>query len=515
MTHTLIIGAGIGGLTAGALLLQAGQRVTVLEAHVYPGGCAGTFYHKKFRFDAGATLAGGFSPGGPHGRLAETLGLEWPVHPADPAWVVHLPDGRTVTQWADPQQWQQERRAAFPHAEKFWQIQEMLADVSWDISSRPFPWPPESAHDLLSLGLALRPRTLRALPYLLRTVRSLAPNQDPMFKAFLDGQLLISAQTTTENASALYGSAALDLPRRGVNHVQGGIGALADTLANWIRAHGGEVLFRQEVERIEVERGRATAVTTKKGLRLQADHILANVTPWALHRLLGEHAPASLSREIEHRPATWGAFTLYLGLDAARLPAKSASHHQIIIDPTQPLGEGNSVFISFADEKDASRSPAGTRTATLSTHTAIAPWWQLRQKDKAAYEARRDEYTNRLLRAAELAVPGLQNAAQLVLPGTPVTFEFYTRRPGGMVGGFPQTSIFRARGPHTGIGNLWLVGDSIFPGQSTAGVTLGGMRVATAVLRNTPSRFLLTTHQPMAPANGRVGGRGKRAIPRR
>ncbi|MCA9956975.1 MAG: NAD(P)-binding protein, partial [Anaerolineales bacterium] len=90
--HTLIIGAGIGGLTAGALLLKAGHRVTVLEAHVYPGGCAGTFYHQKYRFDAGATLAGGFAPGGPHARVAELLGLTWPVHPVDPAWVVHLPD---------------------------------------------------------------------------------------------------------------------------------------------------------------------------------------------------------------------------------------------------------------------------------------------------------------------------------------------------------------------------------------------------------------------------------------
>ena len=35
--HTLVVGAGVGGLTAAALLLNAGQRVTVLESHVYPG----------------------------------------------------------------------------------------------------------------------------------------------------------------------------------------------------------------------------------------------------------------------------------------------------------------------------------------------------------------------------------------------------------------------------------------------------------------------------------------------
>ena len=113
MTHTVIIGAGIGGLTAAALLLKAGQRVTVLEAHVYPGGSAGTFYHQGYRFDAGATLVGGFSEGGPHARLAQVLNLEWPVKPVDPAWVVHLPDGRSITQYSDPQVWHAERRRVF------------------------------------------------------------------------------------------------------------------------------------------------------------------------------------------------------------------------------------------------------------------------------------------------------------------------------------------------------------------------------------------------------------------
>jgi phytoene dehydrogenase-like protein len=123
------------------------------------------------------------------------------------------------------------------------------------------------------------------------------------------------------------------------------------------------------------------------------------------------------------------------------------------------------------------------RTATLSTHTAVSPWWRLRYNDKGAYEARRALYAERLLSAAERAIPGIGQAVRLCLPGTPITFATYTRRPAGMVGGFPQYSLFKVRGPRTGIPNLWLVGDSIFPGQSTAGVTLGGMRVAAAVLR--------------------------------
>ena len=483
---TIVIGAGIGGLTAAALLLRAGQRVTVLEAHVYPGGSAGTFYHKGYRFDAGATLAGGFAPGGPHARLAELLGLAWPITPVDPAWVVHLPDGRTVTQWADAAAWQEERRCAFPAAEPFWRRQERLADISWDISSRPFPWPPRSAGDLAGLALALRPRTVGALPYLTRTVADMVDGNDPHFRTFLDAQLLISAQTTADYAGALYGSAALDLPRRGVNHVHGGIGALARTLVDWLRANGGEVLYRQRVERIEVGRaGQAAIVHTTRGLSLAADVVLANVTPWALAGLLGPDAPAGLRRDVAGLQPTWGAFTLYLGLDGAALPPGLPDHHQIIVDPNRPLGEGNSVFLSLSPTDDPERAPAGMRAATLSTHTAVEPWWHLCDgPDEAAYRVRRNAYAERLLAAAERAMPRLRAAVRLCLPGTPVTFQYYTRRPMGMVGGFAQTSLFAARGPQTGIDNLWLVGDSIFPGQSTAGVTLGAMRVATEVLRS-------------------------------
>jgi phytoene dehydrogenase-like protein len=254
-------------------------------------------------------------------------------------------------------------------------------------------------------------------------------------------------------------------------------------LVRWLRDNGATVIYRQEVEAIDVQNGRAVAVRTKKGLTVACDWLLANVTPWALRALLGQNAPTSLAREVATRPATWGAFTLYLGLDEKKLPAVSPAHHQVIVDPTKPLGEGNSVFISLAEAGEDGRAPVGKRAATLSTHTAIAPWWELRRaKDEGAYLARREAYRQRLLAAAEQAIPGISAASELVLPGTPVTFAFYTRRPAGMVGGFAQASLFSVRGPATGIANLKLVGDSIFPGQSTAGVTLGALRVADQVI---------------------------------
>ncbi len=485
-TKIVVIGAGVGGLTAAALLAKAGFDVTVLEAHIYPGGCAGTFYHKGYRFDAGATVAGGFQPGGPHEIVGRMLGITWPIKRIEPAWIVHLPD-RVVTRWGADDQWRAERDEKLPELRRFWGLQEHAADVVWQFAARLPAWPPSTPADLFRLATKIRPAMIPLAPLALTTTGRWLDTlgvRDPIARLFIDGQLMISAQVTAAQANALYSSIAIDLPRSGANHVQGGIGTLARTLAASLQAQGGRILYRREVTGIEVVNGQVKRVHTNKGETYEADIVLANLTPWALVKLLGEATPAALQREVASRHSTWGAFTLYLGVPNANLANVQADHFQIIKRADQPLGEGNSVFVSLSDADDTERSPAGYRAVTLSTHTHIEPWWELRSTDPAAYEARIADYRDRLLDGAEQAIPGLRQHADLIMPGTPAAFQRFTRRPGGMVGGFAQTSLFNARGPHTGVGNLWLVGDSIFPGQSTAGVTAGALRVAAEVQRS-------------------------------
>jgi phytoene dehydrogenase-like protein len=99
-----------------------------------------------------------------------------------------------------------------------------------------------------------------------------------------------------------------------------------------------------------------------------------------------------------------------------------------------------------------------------------------------------------VLGTAEIALTGLRESANLILPGTPVTFQRFTRRAWGWVGGFPQTSLFRAWGPRLAP-NLWLVGDSIFPGQSVPAVALGGMRVARSLLKDLVPQLIAAPEQ--------------------
>ncbi|MEQ8674342.1 MAG: NAD(P)/FAD-dependent oxidoreductase [Aggregatilineales bacterium] len=491
----IIIGAGIGGLTTAALLQKAGYAVTVLEAQTYPGGCASTFYTKGYRFESGATVVGGFQPDGPHAIVGDLLDLEWRIHQHDPAWVTHLPD-RSVALTRD----NTDVLAKFPGTEKFWEQQSKIADLGWKLSAQGLPWPPRTAAELFQLvkvGLRNFPQDLRLIPFAFSSVYDWLKwhglHTNHAFVRFLDAQLLISAQTTTKNVNALYGATALDLARQGVFHVEGGIGGIAETLVERLESLGGEIQYRQRATRIEVQNGKVVGVWAKHGRRAKsedffpADFVIANTTPWNLNTLLGEHSPAGLQREAQQRSLGWGAFVLHMGIKADALPAGFPDHHQIITQMDGELGEGRSIFMSFSPTWDEGRAPAGERALTVTTHTNVQQWWDLLERDETEYYAQKDAYTEKLINAIDNVIPNFKDNLTLIMPGTPVTYNFYTDRHMGMVGGFPQTSLFKMRGPRTGISNLRLVGDSIFPGQSTAGVSLGALRVAEDVQHALPA----------------------------
>lgn len=504
MTKIIVIGSGVGGVTAAALLQQAGYDVTVLEAQTYPGGCASTYYAKGYRFESGATVVGGFQPNGPHAVVGDLLDLDWQVHKHEPAWVTHLPD-RAIALTAD----NADVLAKFPGTERFWDEQHRIADLAWKMSAQGLPWPPHSLPELLQLakvGLLNFPKDLQLIPFAFSTVYDWAKRHNlhtnTAFMRFLDAQLLISAQTTTQYVNALWGATALDLARQGVFHVAGGIGGIAETVIDKLEALGGEIMYRQRVTRIAMDNGRVTGVYAKKGRRGQkeaffpADFVIANMTPWDVDALLAENSPSNLKHEISKRRFGWGAFVLHLGIRADALPADFPDHHQIITDMEGAMGEGRSIFISLSPTWDQGRAPAGERAVTVTTHTNVQQWWDLIERDEDAYYAQKDDYTERILNNIDAVIPGFKDGLTLTMPGTPVTYNFYTDRHMGMVGGFPQTSLFKVRGPRTGVPNLRIVGDSIFPGQSTAGVSLGAIRVARDVQYTMPPQTRPMTRTP-------------------
>ncbi len=143
----MVIGAGIGGLTAAALLARRGYQVRVFDQAIVPGGCASTFKRRGFTFDVGATQVAGLEPGGIHAQIFAELDLpQPPATPCDPSCAVFLPgEAEPIQVWRHRSAWEAERQRQFPGSEPFWQLVQTLFQPSWRFQSREPVLPPAMA----------------------------------------------------------------------------------------------------------------------------------------------------------------------------------------------------------------------------------------------------------------------------------------------------------------------------------------------------------------------------------
>lgn len=505
--RVIVIGAGIGGLTAGALLAHRGYQVLVLDQAIVPGGCASTFKRKGFTFDVGATQVAGLEPGGIHHRIFQELEIELPkATPCDPACAVYLPgETQPINVWRDPEKWKAERQRQFPGSEPFWQLLATLFRASWAFQSRDPVLPPRNGWDLFQLIKAVRPGTLITLPYTFLTVgdalRGYALDNNQRLKTFLDLQLKLYSQVDAEETALLYAATALSVSQepQGLFHLQGSMQVLSDCLVAALERDGGQLLMRHTVEQIQTSAGKATAVVIRNQKTGEvwtepADHVVANVTVQNLVQLLEDredppvgkwgtretsHSPVpNRLRGYRHRvdklPPASGAFVVYLGVDEKAIPTGCPPHLQFLYNQDGPIGENNSLFVSVSHPGDG-RAPVGKATIIASSFVDPKRWWQCED-----YEALKRQYT-------EEAIAQLSQYFQLtpetilhVEAATPRTFAHFTARDQGIVGGIGQR--IPTFGPfgfanRTPIRQLWLVGDSTHPGEGTAGVSYSALTV--------------------------------------
>ena len=112
----LVVGAGIGGLTAGALLAKRGLKVLVIEQHYLPGGCASIFRRKGFTFDVGASLFFGFGEQGynPHQFVMNYIEEDITLIPMDETFTIHIDKKTQVSMYTDRERFRNELCNCFP-----------------------------------------------------------------------------------------------------------------------------------------------------------------------------------------------------------------------------------------------------------------------------------------------------------------------------------------------------------------------------------------------------------------
>lgn len=289
-------------------------------------------------------------------------------------------------------------------------------------------------------------------------MRRLGAVGSPEIDAMVDSLLMDATGAPAKECSAVQGAIALDLYRRGCQWVDGGTGRLAMLLVRAIRAFGGAVDFGVEVQRIErAEEG--WSVFLADGRSVRARTVIANVPPAGLDRLLGRvvRMPTSAS--------AWGAFVLHLGIDATGLE-RIHPYHQVVYADAR---HGNAFVSVFPSRKVAESIWA----ISVSCHVDPASWKGFPRE----VAAKRHSMEQRLLAAVGEVIPDVHERVKVLRSATPSTFERYTARPGGFVGGLvqrPNVVALRAPGHRRGRG-LFVTGDHYFPGQGTVGTALSGI----------------------------------------
>ena len=477
----VVIGAGFGGLAAALTLAEGGHSVRLFEALKYPGGCASTFEKGGARYETGATLFSGLGPRGLFGRWKETHDLDVEFHFPDPPVELRTPS-LTLPVSTDRAAFI-DRLCALPDAPEpgiraFFREQGQVADALWPVLERSGRLPPFADGGLTwHLGRAHRYLPLLrqvGRPALAALERHGLADWRPL-RTWVDALCQITVQASAADAEAPFALSTLDYCFRGTGQVRGGVGALARAMVGAIERAGGRVEMPARVRALEPD-GDAWRVTAR-GQQVRARHVVGNLLPQALAGMMA-HPPVGLARLQQPVDAGWSACMLYLRVRPDPALRPEPHHLELVADEDAPFTDGNHVFVSLTGVDEA-RARDGERTVTVSTHVRpTAPG-----DDPAAAAA---AVHARMQATLEALAPEVVAATTHRMTASPRTWQRFTGRPGGLVGGAPRTvglHHYTRLGPVALAPGLWLVGDSVFPGQSTLATALGGAATARAVMR--------------------------------
>jgi C-3',4' desaturase CrtD len=482
-----VLGGGMAGM-ATALRLQAGRLSTVvLEAHGHIGGCAGYFRRRGFSFDVGATTLVDFEPGGVGAELLDSVGLP----PVDgeplPGYVAWLPD-RVVTLHRDQAAWHRERLRMLgdtPAHRSFWQLLDRLAEAFWAASRFGIRLPVRSPADALHDLRAMRVRHLPLARYLRWTLGDALEHfglrDQPPLVGLLGMLVEDTVHSSIDQAPLINAALGVTIRGAGLTRHRGGMRGLWRRLGAHYRSLGGELHCGCRVEHVTGQAGRYLVHTTHG--TVEAGQVVSAL-PAATTARIACFTPvaARLQPYLRRDEAQLGgAIIVFLGVPDGEVAGQVFTHHQLMHDYRRPLGDGNNMFVSVSAQGDLDSAPPGHRAVMISTHTELTGWEGL---SETQYQARKQDIGERLVAYARRAYPRLGEQAVFRCTGTPRSYERFTSRPRGAVGGVRQTlrNTNQHAVPHNlGVDGFWLVGDSTWPGLGTVACVLGSRIVAEGV----------------------------------
>ena len=285
--HAVVIGAGLGGLSAAMRLGAKGYRVTVLDRLASPGGRGSAIWQDGFRFDLGPTIV---TVPQVFRDLWAACGRDFDaavdLRPMDPFYEIRWPDGSRFKATGDTEQMVAEVERLSP------------GDVA---GYRRFLKDSETRYRVGFEGLGRKPMhrlwdTIKVLPTFawLRADLAIlghakARVRDPRLRMALSFHPLFIGGDPM-HVTSMYALVSHLEKEYGVHYAMGGVAAIADAMCDVIADQGGLVRYGAEVDEILVAGGRASGIRLAGGETLAADIVVSNADAGHTYtRLLRNH----------------------------------------------------------------------------------------------------------------------------------------------------------------------------------------------------------------------------------
>ena len=358
--HVVIVGAGLGGLSAALRLAGAGRKVTVVERESVPGGRNGLLNKDGYSFDTGPTVL--TMPDLIQDALScvgEDIKDWLELIPLDPLYRAFYHDGSTLDVHADTTAMQAEiektigRDEALGYGKYVDFVTKLYKYEMNDFIDRNI----DSPLNLVTPNLA----KLVALG----GFRRLAPKvneflKDPRTQKVYSFQAMY-AGVSPQQALAIYAVIAYMDSVNGVFFPKGGMHAVPRALAGAATKHGVEFKYNTTVTSIEHSGGRARAVLTDTGERIECDVVVLNPDlPIAWKELLGSE-PRKV-KKLDYSPS---CVTLLVGTEKKY---DRLAHHNI------HFGESwDGVFDELIKKKTLMTDPSFLVTVPTHDDPDLAP----------------------------------------------------------------------------------------------------------------------------------------------
>lgn len=477
-SSAVVIGAGLGGLSAAMRLGSKGYSVTVIDRLDRVGGRGSSVTKNGFRFDLGPTI---LTVPQVFERLWKDCGKDFAgdveLVPLDPFYEIRWQDGSRFQVRSSEEEMLAEVTRNFPKDLKGYC--KFLEDC-------------EKRYVFGFEGLGRRPMNkiwdlLKEIPGFirLRADRSVYAHvstrvKDPKLRMALSFHPLFIGGDP-RNVTSMYILVSHLEKAFGVHYVKGGVQALADAMANVVKEQGGQVLLNSNVENITLSKQKADGVMLENGLKLNADIVVSNADPgWTYNKLLPNQKKRWTEKKLKKSRWSMGLFVWYFGTKNTKKKWQDVGHHTIMNGPRyrglladifdrQFLADDMSIYLHRPSVTDPSVAPKGD-----DCFYALSPVPNLKTSNPIDWSKELEGYKNKMRMVLEETIPGFSDAIIEEHILTPKDFEERYLSPYGS--GFSleprifQSAWFRPHNVSEDIENLYLVGAGTHPGAGIPSV---------------------------------------------